>query len=273
MDASNPAVKLRLTGVVPPLGRVTEGSDMTVPVPFRFCPRHLAAILLLAAILTAQAALAERQVYRLTFGGIRAGTITLETGTSEGRYAVSGEVEGGGLVGALFSFGFRGTAEGRVLPDGRLRPDSYAGVHKSNDRVRHTSMTFGDDAPATVEVTPARRRRPFDIDPVEQTGTVDPVTAAAIVLGPAPVDFACNRVVDIYDGQRRSRIRLAPPEKSGARWRCAGIYSRVAGYPAEELSERTDFPFALSLAEADGVLHVLGFGARSIYGPARAVRQ
>ncbi len=233
-----------------------------------------AAALAALAVLGAMApALAQRQVYDLSIRGLHAATISLDTDAVQGGYKAAGEISPAGLVGVFFDFRFRGNAEG-ARQGAMLLPTVYYGSHVIRDRVRHTTIRYDGDSPAEVAVTPAAKPRPYDVDPLAQSGAVDPVTAAAELLADRPAEQACARTVQVFDGRRRSVIAVATPRPVDDRMiACDGVYSRLAGYSEKELQKQRSFPFVMYLELKEGMARVVRFQTESIYGTAAAVRR
>ncbi|MEO1000641.1 MAG: hypothetical protein AAFW69_08595 [Pseudomonadota bacterium] len=89
--------------------------------------------------------------------------------------------------------------------------------------------------------------------PEQQTGTIDPLSAAILLGQPSVLGAACNRTAEIFDGRRRTRIRLGPVEEGrNGVLTCSGTYERVDGFPPDRLETGTEFPFEAELMEEAG---------------------
>ena len=107
--------------------------------------------------------------------------------------------------------------------------------------------------------------KPWQIEPEDQAGTLDPVSAALTALAPEPAGEICNRSVEIYDGRRRYAIDLGAPEAGEGRIRCPALYRRVAGYKPKELKETIDFAVWFE-ERPDGLAHLVRAAGESYLG-------
>lgn len=126
-------------------------------------------------------------------------------------------------------------------------------------------MTYRDAAPAAVHAEPAFVPKPWQIEPTDQAGTLDPVSAALTALAPAPAGAVCNRSVEIYDGRRRYALDLGAPETEDGRIRCPAQYRRVAGYKLKELKETIDLAVWFE-ERPDGLAHLVRAAGDSYLG-------
>ena len=126
-------------------------------------------------------------------------------------------------------------------------------------------MTYRGATPASVRADPAFKPKPWQIEPAEQAGTLDPISAALTALAPAPADAICDQSVEVYDGRRRYALDLGAPEADGARIRCRAVYRRVAGYKPKELAETIRFSVWFE-ERANGLAHLVRAAGESGYG-------
>jgi hypothetical protein len=83
-----------------------------------------------------------------------------------------------------------------------------------------------------------------------------------------PVGEICNATVDVFDGSRRSRLRLAAPVESGGLLTCAGAFSQIEG-EAHSAGQLDEFPFEVSFrANGDGIAQIERSEAPTRYGQA-----
>ncbi len=132
-------------------------------------------------------------------------------------------------------------------------------------KTQNVEMTYSGAAPAAVSAEPAFDPKPWQIEPTEQSGTLDPISGALTAMAPAPVGTICNRSVEIYDGRRRYALDLGAPEADGERIRCPAHYRRVAGYKPKELKETIDFSVWFE-ERPDGLAHVVRMAGESALG-------
>jgi hypothetical protein len=208
-------------------------------------------------------------IYDLYLGGIRAGELTIDARVQGDRYSATSALRTAGVVGALYEASFEAETVGALAPDG-LEPRRFrADTHASGER-QTVEMTYRDRAPQAVRADPAFEPKPWQIEPGDQAGTLDPISAALTALAPAPAGEVCDRSVDIYDGRRRYAIDLGAPEADGGRIRCPGLYRRVAGYKPKELKETIAFNLWFE-ERRDGLAHVVRLASESMLGLAVAL--
>lgn len=233
----------------------------------------LAAALITVMLAGPGAAEQANQSYSVYVGGLRAGTINLATDVNNDSYAARGVVKADGLLALFSDFGFDGTVRGALSGKWNARPRSYQGAHKNRSGARNTVMAFSGNRPVSIEMTPKREKRSYDIDPLAQSGTVDPITASFMLLRDRPAEAACSQKIEIFDGVKRSRISLGKRQKTDTGWACGGTYERLAGFSQREMEKKRQFDFLLFFTEKDGLAMVEKFQTESIAGKVVAVRR
>lgn len=215
-----------------------------------------------------------QQAFDLSVSGIRVGTVGLAVETDGPRYAARGVLRGSGLFGRFVNLAFDGTARGFAQSNGVLVPQNYVSTRGKGDKTRRVEIAYERGTPSTVTLTPPRPApRPYDLDPTTQTGTMDPITAAAALLPDRPSAQTCGRLITIFDGSRRSQIRLADPQPMQGGFSCAGVYERLAGYSPRSMEKQTRFDFVLRFREQDGIAQVTRIEMETTFGSAVAQRR
>lgn len=236
----------------------------------------LAAAALVAALalpLPAAAQDRERATFDLTLRGLRAGLLAFDAVQTGDRYAVAGRLESAGLVAAIRRFRYDAQAEGRVTARG-LSPARYSEVADTGRRQSEALITWQTGVPTVHDRDPERAARPWAIDPAEQRGTLDPLSALYATLRDAPRDGACAMRLEMFDGDRRTRLTLSTPRTDEGTVTCTGEYRRIAGFSPEDMAERSVFPFRLVYAPApDGRLSVREVVMDTVYGRATLHRR
>ena len=208
---------------------------------------------------------AATSTFDLTIAGIRLGQVTLQTDENGGSYAAASRIQTAGIVGALADYYFDGRSNGRLTADGGVVPARFVADSRSPRADRHTEIEFKDGSPVRVSVEPPRSSAP---DPASQAGTIDPVSAGFAVLRDAPPGEICRTSVDIFDGSRRSRLRLGDPIAGEGIITCEGTYARVEG-EAHTLSSQREFPFRLVFhANGTGLARLHRIETRTSFGTA-----
>ncbi len=219
------------------------------------------------------AAAADQVVFDLDIRGVRAGTLSFAGEAGGGRYAVTGRLESAGLVGLLRRVRFDGQAQG-VLKAGRFTPARYAETADTGKRQSRSVMEYRRGVPLVKAYDPPRAAGDGGLDPAMQRGTVDPLTAMYAALRDVPAGQECNLTLTLFDGKRRSQVALGAPRATDDGVTCPGEYRRLDGFSAEDMAEKTRFPFALRLEPRDGgLMQVTEITMESLYGKARLKRR
>lgn len=232
-------------------------------------------VLVASAVFNPAAAMVtENQVYDVYFRGIKGGTLSVATKVDGTRYQAQGKVQSRGLAQLFSPFAFSGNAVGRTSSDGALVPASYAGTSVDGKKKRVVKMRYSGDRLSRLSYTPEPRKRSWSISPSDQRGTRDPISATAEILQRAPAGEACGRTIEVFDGSKRSRLKLSKRKKSGNLWRCDGVYSRVAGFRPKDMREKKNFKFAVYYRETkDGMMRAEKFESETLFGMVRAIRR
>ncbi len=89
-----------------------------------------------------------------------------------------------------------------------------------------------------------------------------------------PAGQECDLALKLFDGKRSSRLTLGAPQAVDGGVACPGEYRRVAGFSAEDMAERSRFPFTVYLEPAgDGMMRVREVVMETLYGNARLKRR
>lgn len=212
--------------------------------------------------------------FDLVTTGITAATVAYSARQEGDRYIVTARFTSTGLLALLRRVRFEATSEG-LLTEGKPRPARYAAEAEVGRRSGATVVEYTDGTPRLTVDEPPRAPADWQIDAATQGGTVDPISALFVTLRDAAPGTECNRTFRMFDGRRATELTVGPssPGADGTRT-CAGEYRRIAGYPPEDMAERTRFPFTLTLAPtADGRLRVIEVTMDSLIGKARLVRR
>ncbi|WP_161556083.1 DUF3108 domain-containing protein [Mangrovicoccus ximenensis] len=228
---------------------------------------------LLAGLLLAGAAAAETGTFDLRLGPVRAGTLQYSAEARGGQYAAAGAVRSAGLAGLFLDSSVDAKSRGRV--DGnRYRPQSFSSTTTEGGETERLAFRYAGGVPQ-VSRDPERKKPPkHAAPPAQQSGTVDPMTAAFAILRDRPAAEACDLRIDLYDGRRRADIRLVggTPTADGG-LDCRGEYRRVAGFSQKELAEKPVWPFAVTYAPAGDALRVTELRVPTSFGNFRMVRR
>ena len=205
-------------------------------------------------------------IYDFYLGGIKAGELSIDADMKGDRYHATSILKTAGIVGLVYKASFEAETEGRLTPTG-LVPERFLADSRMSRKEQRVEMRFAGNAPREVLAQPKFDPRPWQIDPTEQVGALDPITAAISALAPAPKANICNRSVQVFDGRRRYAIDLGAPVKDGDRIKCPAVYRRIAGFKPKMMRKRPKFPFSIWYEErSDGLAHVVRGAGDSMFG-------
>ncbi|TYO89160.1 DUF3108 domain-containing protein [Oceanicella actignis] len=181
------------------------------------------------------------------FGGIRAGEVSVTLSEDGRRYSIVSRAVTAGIVGAFYDAAYDAQAQGALAP--APKPEAFRAVGDFGGKRQQVEIAFGPLAPREVKADPPFKPKPYEIDPAVQIGVLDPLSAAATVLRPAPIANICPRSLDIFDGRRRAQITLGPPtRRDSGELRCHGRFKRVAGYRPKDMKS-PDIAFSLDFED------------------------
>ena len=208
---------------------------MPVPRPIRTAACGLLALVALPAA-------AEPASFDFTIAGFKVGQVVMDSRNEGDRYAAAARVDTAGVASVLADFYFDGQAQGTVRRDGRVVPDLFTAKSRSPRADRVTRVEWQGGTPVSVSVVPPRDDAP---EPSTQGGTLDPVSASFQLLRDAPAAEVCNTTIDIFDGSRRSRLRVGKAQAAEGMLICQGTYARIEG-ESHSIADLREFPFTLS---------------------------
>ena len=215
----------------------------------------------------------DQAAFDLAVRGFSAGSLRFSATQKGAGYAVSGRLESGGLVGMLRKIRYDASARGS-LSKGRYVPSAYTEQADTGKRQSAATMEYKRGVPQVKAYDPPREPQPGDVDPATMRGSVDPLTALYATLRDVDAGQECTVSWQMFDGRRSTQLRLSRPQANGDTVVCAGEYRRLAGYSADEMAEKTRFPFTLTYAPAgDGRMRVVEVAMDSLYGKATLKRR
>jgi hypothetical protein len=232
-------------------------------------------LMVLAAALAAPTAAAETRTearFDVAYRGIKAGEVIFKGVTTAGSYGVAGVLRSTGLLRAVANLRYDARSSG-LVNENTFVPVSYDEQASIGQRNSTSVMRYDGGVPVKVDYAPDAPPEPYHLDPRTQGGTLDPASAVFFMLRDLPREQACNGSVFMFDGRRRSRLAVVNPRLEGDRLVCDGEYRRIAGFPAEELQERTAFPFSVIYRPAGSVYQVERVTIQTTYGPVRLNRR
>ncbi|WP_406720257.1 MULTISPECIES: DUF3108 domain-containing protein [Thioclava] len=221
----------------------------------------------------ARADQSDQIVFDVQLKGLKAGELLINGKVENNGYGANGTLQTSGLLGFLRKLRYDATTSGHITGS-RFTPTRYVEKADTPDRDRVSTMVYNRGTPISVSQEPPRKPRSTDLDPTQQHGTVDPLTALYSVLRSVTPDEACNRSEQIFDGTRRSQVTLNAPQKQGNTVVCTGEYRRLAGFSKSDMAKKSVFPFTLTYSPTgNGRLEVTEITTDTIYGEGRLKRR
>jgi hypothetical protein len=215
----------------------------------------------------------DRHTFDVTLKGLRAATLSFAGEQNGDAYAVTGKLESRGLAAMVRKVRYDATARGSAR-GGKYVPAAYSEKADTGKRKSASVMEYRRGVPQVKSYDPPRDPRPDDLDAAKQGGTVDPLTALYATLRDVDAGQECKVALQMFDGRRRSQIALSGRKAEGDRVTCRGEYRRVAGFSAEDMAEKTRFPFVLTYAPHEaGRMRVVTVTTETLYGTATLTRR
>ncbi|MBY8977427.1 DUF3108 domain-containing protein [Rhodobacteraceae bacterium NNCM2] len=181
------------------------------------------------------------QIYDIYLGGLWIAEMDVSAEIGAEEYRAEAALRTKGIVGAFYKASFEAEAEGMVEAD-RLSTGTFRANSRDTRKSQFVEMSYRGGRPAALRAEPAFNPKPWEIEPTEQSGTADPLSAALEALTPPPGAEICNRTVEIYDGRKRYAVVMGEPEKKNDLIRCPAVYQRVGGFKPKMMA-KPDFPF------------------------------
>ncbi|MGB3148437.1 MAG: DUF3108 domain-containing protein [Paracoccaceae bacterium] len=247
------------------------------------CPRLHPAILLTAALaalaatpLRAEQAAVQndRIVFDISIKGLSAARLTIGGSVNASTYVAKGTLKSAGLLAFVKKVRYDAETSGHFAA-GRFTPARYSEKADTGKRQSEAVMAYVGGVPQVKSYNPPKKARAQALDPATQGGTVDPLTALFAILRAVPRDAACDQVLTLFDGRRRSQVTLGPAKTAGDAISCDGEYRRLEGFSAKDMAEKARFPFQLTYGPAAGeaMVQVTEISMDTLYGNGRMIRQ
>jgi hypothetical protein len=245
--------------------------------------RHLRpTVLLFAACLALMTALAglsgpghaqsstqvDRHSFDVSIRGLRAASLSFAGEQAGNAYSVTGKLESRGLAAMVRKVRYDANVRGRTKGS-RYTPSAYSEKADTGKRKSASVMEYRKGVPQVKSYDPPRDPRPDDLNPAKQGGTVDPLTALYATLRDVEAGQECKVALQMFDGRRRSQIATSGRKVAGDNVTCTGEYRRIAGFSAEDMAEKTRFPFVMTYAPIDGGrMRVVEITTETLFGTA-----
>ena len=214
----------------------------------RFCGLVISLAALAAGPSLAQSQ--DRGVFDIYLGTFKVGLFAFSGVEERGRYSTAGQLRSVGLIGVIADVRYDAKSRGRVRA-GRYVPEAYEERANIGSRSTDLVMSYKNGVPGPPRFDPPRDSDRPALDPAAQGDAVDLMTMFYTLLRDQPEDEVCGQETYVFDGVRRTRVRLQVESRAPGRITCAAEYRRIAGFSAWELRERPVIPFRLVYVETD----------------------
>ncbi len=185
--------------------------------------------------------------YAITMMGVSIGQITWTIDLGASNYSASADGKASGALSILVS------GEGRVATRGtvngaRINPTFFSSNTTEDDKIAGLQMTFENGAVKTLRTDePLRNSDRIPVGEADRQGVTDPLSAMLIAVpagGHALAAASCDRVLAVFDGQRRYNLILTFKRMDSVKIErgyagpvlvCAVTLQPIAGYRADSL--------------------------------------
>jgi hypothetical protein len=185
--------------------------------------------------------------YSMTMTGVSIGQISWAIDLYATAYTTSANGKASGALSALVNGDGRIATHGAIEGE-RLRPTLFSSNVTEDGEVTGLQMTFENGAVKTLRTDqPPSKSDRVPVSEADRRGVVDPLTAMLIIAPPGEnglMPAHCNRVLAIFDGQRRYDLVLSFKRfdkmkvnigYAGPMLVCAVVLKPIAGYRADSM--------------------------------------
>lgn len=210
----------------------------------------------------------DQHSFSVSIKGLRAATLSFSGKQTGPSYSVTGKLESRGLAAMVRKVRYDASVQGRTK-GGKYTPSAYSEKADTGKRKSASVMEYRKGVPQVKSYDPPRDPQPDDLNPAKQGGTVDPLTALYATLRDVDAGQECKIALQMFDGRRRSQIATSGRKAAGDNVTCNGEYRRVAGFSAEDMAEKTRFPFVMTYAPGEGGrMRVVEITTETLFGTA-----
>lgn len=179
---------------------------------------------------------ARAEQYDLSVADLLYGRLNVDHQFSAGKYSVDFEFVTTGLAAILFDDYIKGEATGLGAKFGAYSPGASEYVYRLNKSDGYRKINYKDGAISSLLSDPVEDTKS---DPVELSGTIDPVTALGLVFRERSLNTLCKLRVPVFDGRRLSYLVLQSPKKRfDGRMECTGAIEVMRGFSENNLLVR-----------------------------------
>ena len=198
-----------------------------------------------------------RLTYDFYLAGLPVAVAKLQARIDDERYNAVTALKTVGVVGFFFDTEMVSSVDGARIEGNALLPALFEMRWRTKEDGQNVRMLFSDDAPESVEASPPFKKKSYEVDPTNQTGALDPMSAIVAAFLPGSVENVCQRTLPVFDARKRFDVRftkrLREYEKGGQQLiECQGEYVRLAGFKPK-MMKQARFGFKIRFAvQPDG---------------------
>ena len=196
----------------------------------------------------AQAEVRLNAHFTISMVGVSIGQLSWAVDLNAGSYTTSANGKASGALSALVN-GEGLVATRGIIESDRLRPTFFSSNLIEDGEATGLQMTFENGGVKTLRTdAPLQTRDRIPVSEADRRGVTDPLTAMLIVAPPgekaALVPAHCDRVLPIFDGQRRYDLALSFKRLDSMKINvgyagpvlvCAVMLKPLAGYRADSM--------------------------------------
>jgi uncharacterized protein DUF3108 len=210
--------------------------------------------------------------YTVSAFGFRVGTLKMSSHQDTSKYNVEARFRTTGLTRLLRDMGFVMTANGRRAGSA-FSPLRYSEEVNTGQRTSSAQMRYVSGVPILSGGKVSDGESPV-LDPSGQGDTIDPLTALYLVLREQPAESLCQIDQPMFDGARRSQVRLEGKTTHRETVICDGYFQRIAGYSAADLADRRKVAFRVTYSPGpNGVMQARDVRLQTTYGQIALTRR
>lgn len=184
--------------------------------------------------------------FKISMVGVSIGQLSWTVDIGAGNYTASANGKASGALSVLVNGEGRVATRG-IIENDRLRPAFFSANLTEDGEVAGLQMTFENGGVKTLRLdTPPKKDGRIPVSDADRRNVADPLSAMLIVAPPgdqnALLPSHCDRVLSIFDGQRRYDLALSfkrldmlkvDAGYAGPVLICAVVLKPIAGYRAD----------------------------------------
>lgn len=214
--------------------------------------------------------------YEVWFGGVAVADAKFQMSTDESGYSGVFRLRSDGVLDWFTEAEVQAETTGARSSEGALAPGGFNVSAEVDDEPFTVDVAFSPEGPESVTAEPPFDPRPWEIEPSDQSGALDPLSAFIAAFFPSSDAAICDRSLDIYDGRRRYEVSLYEEnrrrEKDGfVEVECKARWDRTAGFKPKQMRKPgVEFMVRFRILE-DGLTVPVRAWAQTEYGAVVAV--